>query len=604
MNQLTSRVRKITTASMAVLFVALCVTPIIRLPQTVEAAAGGATVQFVVRVQGANAASAPPRSVVLIVPSGANTNDIDMGDCASDNRLLLVSPDDPLTCHNMVFKNLNPNFASVEVAESPGYPWSYSIGANNTNGTITQEKFGRPIMNFSSGSATIYINLTPGSGDVQFGPPSLSATLVSDSSITLSWTPGDFPKDSPYWYTVYSNSKKIARTIKDKSTTATFDGLQPCTVYRMMVNSSGGGSNIATVRTTGCAAPTPTASNSSGGSSTPGRSSGSGGSSSSASSNGGAYDWGGDSYYDAISGNGTVDASDGLVNNADQADPSKPPAMPGYFRALGTKGNSAVSLGWATSYGKSKVHYKLERTSDKKTWTVLRDDIVSNAFNDFTAEFGALYYYRLTAIDENNLYSPSVVVSYNADDFNPNVGNGKKLKLSSQDKFLSFSIPASAVSMASNCFFAEAAPGLPLVGGKDQKVIGGPYKVVCQQKDGSIAAAFNQPVTVTAELSDAMAQKYGKVHFEAYSASTRTWKPITSADTKGRTVAFDSDDMTLVALAEPKGTPVWVTVLLVTLLSGTFVVSGALGVRSGMRILARRKAVAAEEDYWHKQSGV
>lgn len=598
MNQIRPRMRKVVAASMAVLFAALCLVPILWPLQAAEAAATGATVQFVVRMQGDNAAAAPARSVVLMVPAGkSSTNDIDMGDCASDSRLLLVSADDPVTCHNMVFKNLNPSFASVEVAESPGYPWSYSIGANNTNGTITQEKFGRPIMSFSSGSVTIYINLNPGSGDIKYSPPSLSATQVSDSSITLSWTPGVFPKDVPYWYTVYSNSKKIARTIKDKSTTATFDGLQPCTVYRMMVNSSGGGSNIATVRTTGCAAPAPPKSTDSGGSATTGDTG-------SSSSSGGAYDWGGDSYYDVISGNGTVDTSDGLANSADQADPSKPPAMPGYFRAVGTKGNSAVSLGWATSYGKSKVHYKLERTSDKKTWTVLQDGIASNAFNDFTAGFGELYYYRLTAIDEDNLYSPSVVVSYNADDFNPNVGNGKQLKLSSKDKFLSFTIPASAVPMASNCFFAEAAPGLPLVGGKGQTVIGGPYKLVCQQKDGNVAANFSKPVVVTAELTDAMAKKYGNIRFEAYSAATHNWEPVTTAAVSGRTVAFDSDDMTLVALAEPKGMPVWVTVLLVTLLGGAFAASGVLGVRSGMRLLARRRAVAAEEDYWHKMNGV
>ncbi len=88
-------------------------------------------------------------------------------------------------------------------------------------------------------------------------------------------------------------------------------------------------------------------------------------------------------------------------------------ALPGQVRAvksLGIASNGALSLTWTAPAGSTV--YKVERSTDKATWTTLTDSYNQALYGDSTLSPGTQYYYRVSAGNATGFGVPSAAFSY------------------------------------------------------------------------------------------------------------------------------------------------------------------------------------------------
>ncbi len=130
---------------------------------------------------------------------------------------------------------------------------------------------------------------------------------------------------------------------------------------------------------------------------------------------------------------------------------SKAGYLPGPPRNLAvTPGNRRVEFQWDASRT-SGVAYSIYRTVEGKPWqeTPLYTDIYRNSFIDTSVENAVIYYYRITAFNENGesspASSPAVMPSSSGVIVDPDTGE--------------IEYPSSDPSVGTDCFIATAAYG-------------------------------------------------------------------------------------------------------------------------------------------------
>lgn len=473
-----------------------------------------------------------------------------------------------------------------------GYTISMVVTSSTANGQASCS--GRMCsFNYSSGAVTVQIRTTVSAPPQQPTAPSASLNGVTSSSVSVSWSSGSAGSYSFYDYLPYFNGSAGGTT---QNRSATYQGLACNTRYTFYVamRTSAGNYNSNTVYATTSAcpvapkpapaptpAPSPPSSGGGGSASSPsggtsGTSSGSGSSSSTSTS---------------TKTSRATDTSTDVVQN--------PPAAPTDFKASANEGSSTISLSWKPGTSSEQVHYMLERSLNQQEWTLLNNALSVNAYSDSATLFSTHYYYRLTAIDTDNLTSPSVTLDVKSGVFKANAGDGHGVTLISRDGVVSITISAEAFDRQANCSLADH-PVLPLVGRKDYLVAAGPYQIICQHQDATIMQKFKQPIKVRVNKTDAMKKTYKHWDYRGYAPTHRSWQQLPVKDNQ-TVFTMPANQMALTILGQTKHTPGWLIALIVIL-----VVAGGsvFGLALVGNIMRRRRLQAQQEDYWHKMNGV
>ncbi len=278
--------------------------------------------------------------------------------------------------------------------------------------------------------------------------------------------------------------------------------------------------------------------------------------------------------------------------------------MPKNFRADPSGAGSAVKLSWDNDI--KAVKYKLERSSDNKTWKTLDGEITDATYVDSATNFDTVFYYRLTAVDDKDRQSPAAVAQTHTNKFQSNAGASRDLTLKSPDGALEVVIPAKALAAPASCSFASQ-PTLPLYGLAKYEEAYGPYQLICQQEDNTVVNAFKVPLSATLTFDSTVSKKYARYAYAGFDASDQTWHSFSVATTaKPTVIAFKlaSSFTGLTIQGQPKHTPLIVVILAVL---GGLVSAAGLGVlalRKVAQVQAVRRIEAINEDYWHKMNGV
>lgn len=173
-----------------------------------------------------------------------------------------------------------------------------------------------------------------------------------------------------------------------------------------------------------------------------------------------------------------------------------PPTTPTNFQATVTSDEAVVTLKWGVSTDAGGVRaYQLERTVDQINWLILADSITVLTYQDKTAGFGVHYFYRIAAVDvAGNVSAWATTDATTGGDSQPNdavpVGGGE---FSSSDGVVTVQVPAGAAKTQLSCTVTSKDTVEPKLTG--QKVIAGPYNLVCRTAGGDTITEFKEAVT-------------------------------------------------------------------------------------------------------------
>lgn len=197
-------------------------------------------------------------------------------------------------------------------------------------------------------------------------------------------------------------------------------------------------------------------------------------------------------------GTTTTGKTSTTVANTAPASGSQKPSAPGNLRAEET--NGAVDLTWDASTDDNGIaNYIIERSTDNKEWTTLSESS-DTSYSDTDASFNTLYYYRVSAKDNDGNVSDYAVVEITTGEFEANAFKDSDSTIQSDDGVVVARIPAGALSEDAACEIVIDEESQGALG--DREVLHGPYKLVCKKKDGSIFDKFDKPVTYEVSISD------------------------------------------------------------------------------------------------------
>ncbi len=615
---------------MALLFIATVITPIFT-PGVTEAATGGTLIIKALPQDGVDAKDANSMLSMWYASSfsdygSCNTasttqhlEDRYRGTAAQGGKVSIPLTSAGVTCTGVHLKAWQPArmtstfvpFLSVYGQQIEHLGYQLKILKDTTNapsGTAGNYCNSQKscVMNFDSGTLEIGLVISP-----YFSPlstlPRLSVSSVGSDKVSLNWSSLKnsannrsvegwylYEDDSKHvinggWYDAANGSNDPGGANKPLAASAhsyTVTNLKPCTTYhfglqmRQVVQRPDRSKfngidilNYVTVKTTGCKTPAlPTTPETT--VSTP-------------------------NYHQSWGTIDTTGQQDGPVAQSGKTIPTTKTnvpqtILPTYFSAQLVEGSSAVRLEWGGANG-FNTSYRIERSTDNKVWESVADAVTSNYIVDYDTDFDTPYNYRLKVVDSQGHASPESVLSIVTQHFDANISKDSTLQLASKDKVASIVIPADAISEDANCFIAPAND-VPLLGSRKQPVIGGPYKVVCQQKDGSQVQQFSKPIAMRVTLPADVATSYHDVVLRTYSPTENAWKTVV-AKNKGKNVyELKSDNIALVALASPNTTPWWITSLQVLLIGGGLAFVGVQILRYRARITQRKHAEALAQD--------
>ena len=175
------------------------------------------------------------------------------------------------------------------------------------------------------------------------------------------------------------------------------------------------------------------------------------------------------------------------------------PSAPGNLKAEESSG--AVDLSWdASTDGSGIAAYIVERSTDNKTWETLNDGVTDTSYTDSDANFSTLYYYRVSAKDNNGNISDYAVTEITTGDFAANAFKDSDSTITSEDGVVVAKIPAGALSEDAACEIVIDEESQQALGKK--KLLHGPYKLVCKKKDGTTFEKFDKPIIYELNISD------------------------------------------------------------------------------------------------------
>lgn len=200
-------------------------------------------------------------------------------------------------------------------------------------------------------------------------------------------------------------------------------------------------------------------------------------------------------------GGGTTSKPPTIVKNTapTAAGDSTRPSAPGNLKAEENSG--AVELTWDASTDDSGIAgYVIERSTDNKTWETLNDGVTDTTYTDSDANFSTLYYYRVSAKDNNGNVSDYAIAEITTGAFEANAFKDSDSTITSEDGVVVAKIPAGALSEDAACEIVIDEESQQALG--DKKLLHGPYKLVCKKKDGSTFDKFDKPITYELTVSD------------------------------------------------------------------------------------------------------
>lgn len=260
------------------------------------------------------------------------------------------------------------------------------------------------------------------------------------------------------------------------------------------------------------------------------------------------------------------------TDNSDKEKPGKA----GEFKAEVDEDSSAVSLSWdSASDNVGVASYKLERSTDGETWTVLDETITDTTYDDRTVVFSTTYKYRLTAVDSAGNAGESATTEAKTGEFNANASADDATAIASEDNVVIASMPAGAVPDESSCAVdldSDDIDELKSTIGTKAMRLAGPYLVSCKDSNGEVVASFSKPVVVT--MAPPKAATKGNTNFKVYiyDMQAEQWSLAKSEyDKKAKTYKVSIDGPAQVAFVGQKAAnywPLFFSIIVPTLLVG------------------------------------
>lgn len=274
----------------------------------------------------------------------------------------------------------------------------------------------------------------------------------------------------------------------------------------------------------------------------------------------------------------TTPASQPQSTPSEPAEPTdtEKPGKPGDFKAEVDNDSSMISLTWEDATDNEGVaSYKLERSTDGQTWTVLDDTITESTYDDRTVVFSTTYKYRLAAVDSSGNIGEAVTAEAKTGEFNANANADDATAIASEDNVVIASLPAGAVPDESSCTVDLDSDDITelksTIGAKAQR-LAGPYLVSCKDSNGDVVPSFSKPVVVT--MAPPKAATKGNTNFKVYiyDMQAEQWSLAKSSyDKKTKTYKVSIDGPAQVAFTGEKAAnywPLFFSIVIPTLLVG------------------------------------
>ena len=174
-----------------------------------------------------------------------------------------------------------------------------------------------------------------------------------------------------------------------------------------------------------------------------------------------------------------------------------PPSAPAHFGA-GVSGSSpVVHLTWDAA-ATASVSYDIDRSVDQATWAPVVTSLAPNQFDDTGTGFNVHYYYRLGATDQSGKASDYAYADIATPAFANNVSSDTSNTYTSQDGAATVTVPLGALPSDYNCAVAANTQTLKIPSG--QKLVAGPYELVCKDSAGNPESSFTAPIAWSIKL--------------------------------------------------------------------------------------------------------
>jgi hypothetical protein len=255
---------------------------------------------------------------------------------------------------------------------------------------------------------------------------------------------------------------------------------------------------------------------------------------------------------------------------------TKAPSKPEEFEAEVNDDSSSVSLSWAGGSEEDGVAtYKLERSTDGTTWTVIDDTITENSYEDRTVVFSTTYKYQIRAVDGTGNASESATTEVKTGEFNANASVEDATAIASEDNVVIASLPAGAVPGDSSCAVdldSDNLTELKSALSVKQLRLAGPYLISCKDSNGDVVAGFSKAVTATMAPPSAATKGNTKFKIYVYDMQAEQWSLAKSTyDKKSKIYKVSIDGPSQVAFVGEKAPNYWpliFSILIPTLLVG------------------------------------
>jgi hypothetical protein len=230
-----------------------------------------------------------------------------------------------------------------------------------------------------------------------------------------------------------------------------------------------------------------------------------------------------------------------------------------------------VNLKWDPSTDSylvaSVLTYELDRSLDQTNWTVVNQSISDTTYSDTNTDFSVHYYYRLVAQDTSGNASPYAYADTVTPAFASNVSaSGGSTTYTSSDGIASVIVPSGAVPSSVNC---AVAANDQVIHSSSDKVVAGPYQLVCKDANGNTLASVTGSLQWTISLKGKLKGLGAPSAYEADPNGTLTLQKGASFDSKAQTIGLHlASANAVVVLAPPAASFPWGFVALVLLVLG------------------------------------
>lgn len=234
------------------------------------------------------------------------------------------------------------------------------------------------------------------------------------------------------------------------------------------------------------------------------------------------------------------------------------PTTPDDFQATVSGNNAVVTLNWTPSTGGAGlVVYRLERSLDQTTWSLVSGNIAGPPYDDKSVDFGVHYYYRLSALDKLGRVSGYATSDATTNSYASNTANDTTNTFTSDDTLATVTVSAGTLPTDADCTVTSVS--IPATGKQpgtsSNPMVLGPYVFLCKTLGGDPINSLAKPVTWTMNLKGKLKNLVNPVP-QTYNEDAHT-TPIDGskfdASTQLLTFQTATSDDVLVLASVPQG---------------------------------------------------